>query len=49
MSSVIADQREGSMAHLKFDPAKLEKLNDPGRLETLRPDTMWVAFGLQDP
>jgi ubiquinone/menaquinone biosynthesis C-methylase UbiE len=37
------------MPHLKFDPAKLEKLNDPGRLETLRPDAMWVAFGLEDP
>jgi SAM-dependent methyltransferase len=49
MSSVAADLREGSMAHLKFDPAKLEKLNDPGRLETLSPDAMWIAFGLEDP
>lgn len=29
----------------RFDVAKLEKLNDPGRLETLRPDVMWDAVG----
>ncbi|MFU8890957.1 MAG: class I SAM-dependent methyltransferase [Anaerosomatales bacterium] len=37
------------MAHLKFDPAKLEKLNDPGRFETLEPDAMWAAFGVEAP
>lgn len=37
------------MTHLKFDSAKLEKLNDPRRLETLRPDAMWEALGLEDP
>ncbi|MBE0417808.1 MAG: methyltransferase domain-containing protein [Coriobacteriia bacterium] len=37
------------MAHLKFDPAKLEKLNDSGRLDTLRPDAMWEALALDDP
>ncbi len=37
------------MAHLKFDPAKLQKLNDPGRLDTLKPDVMWNALGLGDP
>ncbi|MBW6469158.1 MAG: class I SAM-dependent methyltransferase [Coriobacteriia bacterium] len=37
------------MAHLKFDPAKLAKLNDPGRLETLKPDAMWAAFGVEAP
>jgi SAM-dependent methyltransferase len=37
------------VAHLKFDPAKLEKLNDPGRFETLRPDVMWDAFALENP
>lgn len=33
------------MAHLKFDIAKLEKLNDPGRFETLPPDVFWNALG----
>lgn len=37
------------MAHLKFDIAKLEKLNDPGRFETLQPDAMWQALGLDEP
>ena len=37
------------MAHLKFDPAKLAKLNDPGRFETLKPDAMWAAFGIEAP
>lgn len=33
------------MAHLKFDIAKLEKLNDPGRFESLPPDVFWRALG----
>jgi len=33
------------MAHLKFDMAKLEKLNDPGRFESLPPDVFWHALG----
>ncbi len=37
------------MSYMKFDPAKLEKLNDPGRLETLKPDVMWDALGLTRP
>lgn len=37
------------MAHLKFDISKLEKLNDPGRFETLQPDRIWDAFALEDP
>jgi ubiquinone/menaquinone biosynthesis C-methylase UbiE len=36
-------------AHLKFDMAKLERLNDPGRFETLPPDLMWDALGRPDP
>lgn len=36
------------MAHLKFDIAKLEKLNDPGRFETLPPDVFLPALGLPD-
>jgi len=31
------------MTGWKFDPAKLAKLTDPARLETLRPDDMWSA------
>ncbi len=37
------------MAHLKFDPSKLEKLNDPGRLDTLKPDVMWEALAVARP
>jgi len=33
------------MAHLKFDMAKLERLNDPGRFESLPPDVFWHALG----
>ena len=32
------------MAHLKFDMAKLEKLNDPARLESLPPGVFWHAL-----
>lgn len=37
------------MAHEKFDMRKLEKLNDPGRFETLRPLVMWEALGRPEP
>jgi ubiquinone/menaquinone biosynthesis C-methylase UbiE len=37
------------VAHLKFDLAKLERLNDPGRFETLVPDVMWAALGSPSP
>jgi len=37
------------MAHLKFDIAKLERLNDPGRFESLDPVIMWAALGNPDP
>ncbi|MGV8083137.1 MAG: class I SAM-dependent methyltransferase [Coriobacteriia bacterium] len=37
------------MAHLKFDLAKLEKLNDPGRLVDIDPVRMWDALGNPDP
>ncbi|MCL2503790.1 MAG: GNAT family N-acetyltransferase [Coriobacteriia bacterium] len=33
----------------KFNIAKLEKLNDPGRFETLIPDVMWEALGSPAP
>lgn len=33
------------MAHLKFDLAKLEKLNDPARFESLPPLVFWRALG----
>ncbi|HSK46468.1 MAG TPA: class I SAM-dependent methyltransferase [Coriobacteriia bacterium] len=33
------------MAHQKFDLTKLEKLNDPGRFDTLKPELMWEALG----
>jgi len=34
---------------VKFDLAKLEKLNDPGRLNDLKPDVMWAALGAPNP
>jgi ubiquinone/menaquinone biosynthesis C-methylase UbiE len=37
------------MAHFKFDVARLERLNDPGRFDTLDPAVMWEALGEPDP
>lgn len=37
------------MAHLKFDMAKLERLNDPGRFDTMIPEVMWEALGTPNP
>lgn len=37
------------MAHDKFDPAQLDKLNDPGRFETMRPEVMQRALGESGP
>jgi SAM-dependent methyltransferase len=37
------------VAHLKFDVAKLEKLNDPARFEDLDPVVMWSAIGVASP
>lgn len=37
------------MAHLKFDPAKTARLDDPGRFETLIPEVMWEALGSPEP
>lgn len=34
---------------MKFDLAKLEKLNHPGRFDDLKPDVMWVALGSPAP
>lgn len=33
------------MAHLKFNITKLERLNDPGRFDSLPPDVFWQALG----
>lgn len=33
----------------KFDPRKLAKLNDPKRLEYLRPDLIWETVNLKNP
>lgn len=33
------------MGYLKFDLAKMTKLNDPGRFETLPPTVLWDAVG----
>jgi ubiquinone/menaquinone biosynthesis C-methylase UbiE len=37
------------MPHQKFDVTKMERLNDPGRLEDLPPDVMWRALGEPNP
>ena len=36
------------MESKKFDPRKLAKLNDPGRLEYLDPDLIWKTAGVKD-
>jgi len=33
------------MGYRKFDLSKLERLNDPGRFETLPPDVFWEVLG----
>lgn len=38
-----------SRPYMKFDIAKLEKLNDPGRFETIVPEVMWAALGEPSP
>lgn len=37
------------MAGFKFDPAKIARLDDPARLDQLRPDLMWQALGSPQP
>ena len=37
------------VAGYKFDPAKMARLDDPARLEQLRPDLMWRAIGDPQP
>lgn len=36
-------------AHHKFDVTRLERLNDVGRFDTMRPDVMWQALGEPTP
>lgn len=37
------------MGGFKFDPAKIARLDDPARLDDLRPGVMWRALGEPDP
>jgi len=37
------------MEEKKFDPAKLAKLNDPGRLEDIPPGVIWEKLALKSP
>ena len=37
------------MTHEKFDPSKLEKLNDPARLARMEPQRIWDAAGIANP
>lgn len=37
------------MAHQKFDLRKLERLNDPGRFDSMIPAVMWDALGSPEP
>ena len=32
-----------------FNPAKLEKLNNPARLKSIRPEFIWSLLALKDP
>jgi len=34
---------------IKFDPQKLEKLNNPERIKSLNPDLIWEALNLKNP
>lgn len=34
---------------IKFNPKKLEKLNNPARFQYLNPDLIWTSFGVIDP
>jgi ubiquinone/menaquinone biosynthesis C-methylase UbiE len=44
-----AADSESSVPHLKFDLAKLGRLNDPGRFDTIKPDVMQRALHLDNP
>jgi ubiquinone/menaquinone biosynthesis C-methylase UbiE len=37
------------MIEKKFDPAKLQRLNNPERLKLIPPDFIWAKLGLKDP
>jgi SAM-dependent methyltransferase len=37
------------MTHEKFDPARLDKLNDPARLARMEPGRIWAAAGKDGP
>ncbi len=37
------------MSERKFDPRHLQKLNDPQRLQTLKPDLLWELLEIKDP
>ena len=39
----------GTVPYEKFDVAKLERLNDPGRFEYLDPAVIWAAADVEDP
>ncbi len=42
-------ERRRVMESKKFDPKKLEKLNDPQRLTYMNPDVVWNALNLMNP
>ena len=37
------------MTHGKFDPAKLDKLNNPARFVRMEPPRIWAAAGIANP
>jgi SAM-dependent methyltransferase len=45
MSTRPEDDAEGTMSYEKFDVTKLERLNDPARLERIPPMALWSALG----
>jgi ubiquinone/menaquinone biosynthesis C-methylase UbiE len=42
-------EQPGHHAHHKFDVTRLERLNDVGRFDTMRPDVMWAVLGEPTP
>jgi len=46
---LLTRTKERNVAHQKFDMAKLERLNDPGRFDTMIPEVMWGALGAPSP
>jgi ubiquinone/menaquinone biosynthesis C-methylase UbiE len=47
--TTLAQGQENSMNDRRFDPARLEKLNNPQRLLDIPPDFIWERLSMQPP